>query len=243
MPETRIEGRPVIEWKESFEIDLEQDLGADFLAWLGERGVAHCFKRNAYLYHQGDSATTVYVLRSGSVKATCTDRFGRDTLLKIHGPGSFLGLSALRPQAIRDATGMALEDCQTVAFRREDFFALMQSEGQLGIVLVQLLLKRQQELHARVSEMTSHRVDQRLARVLLQLSAEARSRARNDEQVKIPVTHEELATLVLSRRQYVTAILRSFSSHGLIHNRRGQIVVRDPGGLQQIAGGEQSALM
>lgn len=243
MSESKTERPPAIDSSDRDGIDLEQDLGEDLLAWLVERGAAQAFPRGSYLYHQGDTAATVYVLRTGTVKATCTDRFGRETLLKIHGPGSFLGLSALRPRAVRDATGMALEHCQTVAFRREEFFALMRSEGRLGIVLVQLLLKRQQALHARVSEMTSHRVDQRLARVLLQLSAEARIRTRDGDQVKIPITHEELATLVLSRRQYVTAILRSFSAHGLIHNRRGQIVVCDPDGLRRIAGGEQSALM
>jgi CRP-like cAMP-binding protein len=53
----------------------------------------------------------------------------------------------------------------------------------------------------------------------------------------LSVSHEELATLVLSRRQYVTAILRSFVADGLIENRRRRIRVLDPRRLREILSG------
>ncbi|CAN0495166.1 unnamed protein product, partial [Discosporangium mesarthrocarpum] len=129
-------------------VDLEEDLDESDFNWLCVQGTLQSFNQNIHLYHQGDVGETVYVLRSGSVKATCTDRFGHEALLKIHGPGSFLGLSALRPTGRRDATGVTLEPCEVVMFRRDEFFTLMRNEGRLGILLVQLLLKRQQQLHA-----------------------------------------------------------------------------------------------
>lgn len=220
-------------------IDLEADLDPAIFAWLSERGTSHPFERHEHLYHQGDPAKSVYLLQSGTVKSTCSDVFGHETLLKIHEPGSLLGLSALRPHAVRDASGMALTTCRTVSFQRNEFFELIRADGQLGVLLVQILLKRQQQLHARISEVTGHRVNQRLARVLLQLTAEMNSRVPLGERPGISISHEELATLVLSRRQYVTAILRSFVSDGLIRNARRQIVVTDPAGLRRIANGEQ----
>ena len=220
-------------------LDLEQDLNDVYLLRLCKLGKKQSFKSGQPLYHQGDIAGHVYLLRSGVVKATQTDENGHETLLKIHGPGSLLGLSALRPKAIRDANGIALERAETVCFARDEFFGLMRNDGELGVLLVRILLKRQQQLHARVSEVASHRVDQRLARVLLQLSAEAGTRLPKGARPSMPITHEELATLVLSRRQYVTAILRSFVSDGLIENRRRDIRVVDPERLRRIATGKQ----
>ena len=220
-------------------VDLEQDLNEEYLLRLCSLGKAQTFESGQSLYYQGDAASHVYMLRSGMVKATQTDENGHETLLKIHNAGSLLGLSALRPKALRDANGIALESAGTVCFSRDEFFGLMRADGELGVLLVRILLKRQQQLHARVSEVAGHRVDQRLARVLLQLSAEAGTRVAGGARVGMPITHEELATLVLSRRQYVTAILRSFVSDGLIENKRRNIRVVDPDRLRQIANGAQ----
>lgn len=218
-------------------IDLEQDLNEAYLRKLGALGQARAFARNEHLYFQGDDALHVYVLTAGTVKATCSDENGHETLLKIHGPGSLLGLSALRPTAIRDANGIALEPADTACFTRDEFFNYMRSDGELGVLLVRVLLKRQQQLHARVSDVTGHSVEQRLARVLLQLHAEVATRCPQDKAPVVPITHEELATLVLSRRQYVTSILRGFVADGLISNPRRQILILEPERLGRIFSG------
>jgi len=223
-------------------IDFERDLSDDYLSFLSKRGPTNAYQSHERLYYQGEQAETIYVLLSGTVKSTCIDSFGHETLLKIHGPGSFLGLSALRPTGIRDATAITLESCRAVSFEREIFFDLMRQEGQLGVILVQLLLKRQQQLHARLSEVSGHRVDQRLARVLLQLESEASTRVPDGTKSDISITHDELATIVLSRRQYVTQILRTFVSNGLIINRRRRIELIDFDGLRKIAQGGSAIL-
>lgn len=220
-------------------IDLEQDLDAEHMASLCRLGTRQTFRRHAYLYHQGDEATHVFILNSGTVKATCTDENGHEALLKIHGPGSMLGLSALRPRAIRDANGVALETVVVTCFGRDEFFDYMRADGELGLLLVRVLLKRQQQLHARVSDMTGHSVAQRLARVLIQLNAEIATRIVPGDRTVIHITHEELATLVLSRRQYVTEILRSFVARGFIESGRNAIAIIDLKGLAEIAGGER----
>lgn len=219
-------------------IDLEEDLDDAYLGRLGTLGHKRTFERNEHIYFQGDGATSVYVLREGLVKATCADENGHETLLKIHGPGSLIGLSALRPVAVRDANGIALEPAVTACISRDEFFNYMRSDGELGVLLVRVLLKRQQQLHSRVSDVTGHSVEQRLARILLQLHAEAATRTPDGEVPVLPVTHEDLATLVLSRRQYVTAILRTFASHGLIENRRRRIRINAPEKLRQIFSGQ-----
>ncbi len=218
-------------------IDLERDLNDEYLLRLCARGNVRTLECNEHLYYQGDDADHVYVLKTGAVKATCSDENGHETLLKIHGPGDLLGLSALRPRAVRDANAIALEPAKAAAFSKDEFFEYIRSDGELGVLLVRVLLKRQQQLHTRVSEFSGHHVDQRLARAILQLNAEAATRAPAGATPDLPITHEELASLVLSRRQYVTAILRDFVSQGLIENRRRCVRVIDSDGLRRIVFG------
>lgn len=216
------------------DFDLEPDLNDVYLRDLGSGRQLRSFEYHEYLYFQGDAAAHVFVLINGTVKATCTDSNGHETLLKIHGPGSLLGLSALRPAAVRDANGVALEGVKTACFSRDEFFNYMRSDSELGILLVQLLLKRQQQLHARVSDVAGHSVEQRLAGVLLQMHAEITTRIPNGEEPVLPISHEELATLVLSRRQYVTSILRTFVADGLIENKRRKIRILESSALRDV---------
>lgn len=217
--------------------DLEQDLDAASVVRLCQLGATCTFSRHEHLYSQGDPAGHVFILLEGRVKATCTDPTGHETLLKIHAPQSLLGLSALRPEAVRDASGRALEDVVCTRFGRDQFLEQMRRDAALGILLVRVLLKRQQQLHSRVRDVLSNSVEQRLARALLQLSTERAVQVAADGSEVVTITHEDLAALVLSRRQYVTAIMRRFVGDGLIETRRRGYRVLDAERLATLASG------
>lgn len=198
-------------------------------------GTSREFSPKEHLYRQGDPAQQVFVLRSGRVKATSMHAHGFETLIKIHGPGSLLGLSALRRNGLRDANGIAIDKIQTTCFPSQVFLKILEGDGALGILLVRVLLRRQQELHGRIRAILGNSVEQRLADVLLQLSAEAAATSGGDILPEISVTHEDLASLVISRRQYVTEILRAFVRCRLIVTARRRVRVIDPDGLRRIA--------
>lgn len=221
--------------KPSDGIDLEQDLDGSSVRKLCAIGKRKTFAPNEHLYRQGDPAEFAYVLLSGSVKATSTHAHGFDTLIKIHRSGSLLGLSALRPNGLRDANGTALDEVQTSCIANKDLIRFLESDAKLGIVIVRLLLKRQQQLHARIRSILGNSVEQRLANVLLELSAQIQQSPKNEYAAEISITHEDLASLVISRRQYVTEILSNFTSRGLIATARKRIRVIDQEGLGRIA--------
>jgi CRP-like cAMP-binding protein len=218
-------------------IELEHDLNDAYFEKLSRLGQPISFEVNQSIFHQGEAASWVYVLLSGSVKAIRSDENGHETLLKIHQVGSLIGLSALRPKAIRDATCIATQTVRAVEFSRNRFFDLMREDGELGVLLVQLLLKRQQLLHTRVSDVTGLSVEQRLARVLVQMHVEMSAYRNAQDQAELRISHEELAALVFSRRQYITAILRTFSKMGLIENKRLRLRILNAEALADIVSG------
>lgn len=216
-------------------IDLERDLDGQSIRALCALGKTRTFRPNEHLYRQGDPAGQVFVLLGGSVKVTSTHAHGFESLLKIHGPGSILGLSALRPNGLRDANGISLGEVQTACLSSQSFLKVLRNDNDLGIILIRVLLKRQQELHARIRAMLGNSVEQRLADVLLQLGAEAATRSDGEQPIELILTHEDLASLVISRRQYVTEIMRDFASKRLIVTGRKRVRIVDPDGLRRIA--------
>lgn len=218
-------------------IELENDLSTEYFEKLSELGQQAFFETGQHVFRQGESAGSVFILTAGALKTTRSDEKGFDTLLKVHQVGSLVGLSALRPKATRDANCIAVQNSEVRRFARNDFFNLMRLDGELGIILVQILLKRQQLLHSRVSDVTGLGVKQRLARVLVQMHLELQSSADKSEPLALRISHEELAALVFSRRQYVTAILGEFAKVDLIENKRQQLRILDVDRLLAVVSG------
>ena len=73
-----------------------------------------------------------------------------------------------------------------------------------------------------------HVLEQRMARWLLMSADRAHS-------LTFPITHAFLASMLGVRRVGVTNAARSLQERGLIHYTRGEMVIRDREGLQQVA--------
>jgi hypothetical protein len=71
-----------------------------------------------------------------------------------------------------------------------------------------------------------HSIEQRTAKWII--SAMERADGNNI----VPLTHEQLATLLGVGRSYASRVIQSFKAQGLVGTRRGAIVVNDPEALK-----------
>ena len=71
-----------------------------------------------------------------------------------------------------------------------------------------------------------HSIEQRTAKWIMS----AMERTDGDEVV--PLTHEQLATLLGVGRSYTSRVIQTFKAEGILETRRGSILVRDPDGLR-----------
>jgi DNA-binding FadR family transcriptional regulator len=55
---------------------------------------------------------------------------------------------------------------------------------------------------------------------------------RADGQNIVPLTHEQLATLLGVGRSYASRVIQIFKAEGVLETRRGSILVRNPDGLR-----------
>jgi CRP-like cAMP-binding protein len=204
--------------------DLRSALSAENMRTLAARGVERKFERGECLFHQGDRGEGVLLLLDGRVKVCLIGCSGQKTILRIHLPGSLIGMSALGALQVRDATATALEAVTTVELTLADMQTVLLEDSALGLRVMRMLLDRLADLHSRLADLQAASVDQRLARVLLALGqrdpiAEATP--------TISLTHEDLSNMVGARRPTVTSALNRFVHDGLIEKCGRNIVVRD----------------
>jgi hypothetical protein len=74
-----------------------------------------------------------------------------------------------------------------------------------------------------------HSIEQRTAKWIIS----AMERTDGDEVV--PLTHEQLATLLGVGRSYTSRVIQTFKAEGILETRRGSILVRDPDSLRVLS--------
>ncbi len=166
------------------------------------------------------------LLLSGSIRVVKTAPSGREMLLYRVEPGGscIITSSCLLGHADYSARGEAETDL-VMAMLPAPLFATMVAE-QAGFrdFVFHLFAERIAELMQLVEEVAFHRLDQRLAKLLL---------ARGDE---IQTTHQALADELGSVREIVSRLLKGFAADGLVSLGREHISLRDRDGLRRLAG-------
>jgi hypothetical protein len=72
-----------------------------------------------------------------------------------------------------------------------------------------------------------HSIEQRTAKWIIS------AMERTDGNNSVPLTHEQLATLLGVGRSYASRVIQTFKAQGVLDTRRGAILVREPEALRQ----------
>jgi CRP/FNR family transcriptional regulator, cyclic AMP receptor protein len=168
------------------------------------------FPEGALVFVEGQAARGVYVLCQGRAKLMATSRDGRTLILKIAEPGEILGLHAVIGGTAYEVTVETLQPSQLAFIGREDFVKYIKQHGDACLHAAQHLSRDCQAAYDSMRSIgLSHSVTEKLARLLLQWSSNARL-VDGALRTKLALTHEEIAQLIGSSRETVTRTLADF---------------------------------
>jgi len=164
---------------------------------------------------------------AGSIKVVKAAANGREMLLYRVEPGDscIISSSCLLGHTPYTARGETESDVTLLVLPLPLFEKLLAENREFRDFVFHLFADRIAELMQLVEEVAFHRLDQRLARLLL---------ARGDD---IQCTHQALADELGSVREIVSRLLKGFAADGLVSLGREHITLLDRSGLQQLAEG------
>jgi CRP/FNR family transcriptional regulator, cyclic AMP receptor protein len=217
------------------EFALLQGVAEDDVAELTERARRRRFAAGEVVFHAGDPADTLHLVRSGRFAVRITTEFGATATLNVIGPGGAFGeLALLTPQAPRSATVAALEDAETLSIHQLDFDRLRRRRPQTDALLVGVLAQRVRELSEQLVEALHIPADTRVRRRLLDVVG---AYGEAEEGAVVPLTQEELASLAGTSRATVNRVLREEQARGTLELSRGRTTLLDPDALAKRARG------
>jgi CRP/FNR family transcriptional regulator, cyclic AMP receptor protein len=202
---------------------------AGFVATAGRRR----FRSGEVLFHEGDLAGSVHVIRRGHVAVRRWTRLGDVVTLTVLGPGSLLGeLGAIVPEGLRSATVVALDPTETWSWDRRELAALRAEHPSIDTALVELLIEQVHELTTHLTEALFESAD---VRVLRRLLAVSRLYGDAEPGTVIPLTQDDVATMAGTTRPTANRALRALEADRVVALARGRITILRPDELARRA--------
>ncbi|MGV9340357.1 Crp/Fnr family transcriptional regulator [Streptomyces sp. NPDC003688] len=181
------------------------------------------------LLRQGDPATHVIVLESGSTLITLAGVCGERTLLAVRGAGELLGELAVLDSQPRTATVIAAESCQIRIIPAAAFLTFVE-EHDLLAPLLRHAIARVRESEAVRLELATASVPLRLASALSRLVEAASASASG---LAVRLTQTELSQMIGASRNAVVNALKPWREQDWVRTTSsGGLLVRDIHSIQ-----------
>jgi CRP/FNR family transcriptional regulator, cyclic AMP receptor protein len=178
------------------------------------------------VFHAGDAADSVHLIRRGHVTVRRSTRFGDVVTLSVLGPGDLFGeLGAIQADGVRAATVVAIDPTETLRWDRAQFDQLRSRYPAVEAALVHVLTGQVSRITAHLMEALFESADTRIVRRLLAICELYGGPAAG---TVVPLTQEDLAAMAGTTRPTVNRTLRAMVADGAIEVARGRITIVAP---------------
>lgn len=183
------------------------------------------FASGEIVFHQGDPADTLHLIRSGRVAVRLDAGRGESVIAAVLGPGEMFGeLALLDEDARRSATIAALEPLETLSVHQLDFSRLRGQSPAAAEVLIAVLATQVRRLSQQLGEALYVPADRRVLRRLVDM---AKVYDEGEVPISIPLTQDHFADLAGTSRITVNRTLRAEQEKGTLDLARGRTIVAD----------------
>lgn len=220
----------------------ELDKGANFLnrlsieevAKIRKAGIPRKFRANDQVFFQGDEHKGIWLIESGSVRTFYVGPTGREITLALWTSGHFVGGPEIFGGGDHVWSGETQEYTELLFLSSADLRKLIEEIPNFAVCIINGLVAKGKCYSALVQMLATRSVNERLAQLLI-IFADTHGRHDGDRlYIDKKITHDQLANIVGSTRQWVTTTLDKFQKQGMISVRRQQIVIEDYDVLKSI---------
>lgn len=203
--------------------------------------MTHCV-RGQRILSPDDPPDRIHIVKTGRVRVYRMSPDGKQLTLDIFEKGTILGdMSLLGQDRIPEAYAEAIEDGVICTITPDELRRLIERYPIIGVNVIRHLSRRLEAAERELEAMAYQRVDQRLARKLLDLGGRFGVRTERGTLIEARLTQQELAEMVGTTRETLAHTLADFRKRDLLDTAHHQVVIRDAERLTEVAGGDELA--
>ena len=214
------------DWTEGFE--GPRSLPRDIRDRLVARSRVIRARAGTVVFGPDNVPDSLLFLLEGTLRVSQTSEGGREIVLyrAVAGESCVLTTACVLTEEAHAAEGIAETDVVAAALPVAVFDELVAQAPAFRQFVIAAYRKRLQDLLRVIDDVAFGRIDMRLAARLLDLAA---------GEVKLHVTHQQLAVELGTAREVISRQLHEFQRRGWIGQTRGQIELKDRPALDRLA--------
>jgi CRP/FNR family cyclic AMP-dependent transcriptional regulator len=184
-------------------------------------------KKGEIIYFSHDESSRVYTLKRGTIKIVEIDAKGNEIVKDILQEGDLFGQFTLTDSNL-DEYAVAVSDYITCcSFRMDDFEKIIERNPALALRYTKWIGFRLKRLENRYANLVFKDVRSRLISFLQDWASKEGTNDKNEIILKNYLTHQDIASLICSTRQTVTALFNDLKEKGILDYSRTEIIIKN----------------
>jgi CRP-like cAMP-binding protein len=202
--------------------------------------MSHCV-RGQQILSPDDPPNRIHIIKRGRVRVYRLSPDGKQLTLDIFDKGTILGdMNLLGQQRLPEGYAEAIDDGVICTITPEELRQLIERFPTVGVNIIRHLSRRLQSAERELEGMAYRRVDQRLARKLLDLAQRFGGPSTRGTLIDARMTQQELAEMIGTTRETLAHTLSDFRRRGLLATEQHRVVIRDAERLAELAEGDET---
>jgi len=193
------------------------------------------YPKGAMLFIEGQQPRGVFVLCVGKVKLSTSSREGKTIITKISDDGDVLGLNAVISSMPYEVTAEMMEPGQANFIPRDSLMQFLKEFPEVAMRVAQQLSRNYYTAYDEIRTLgLAASPSEKFAKLLLSWSSKS-AQEDGSAQVKLTLTHEEVAEIIGTTRETVSRLFSEFKKKQLMQLKGATLVIRSRFALEKIA--------
>ena len=189
------------------------------LIGLAELVVERNFMPGDFIFWEGDAPEWFYIVAAGRVKVLKHSSSGKEFIITFFSTGEIFGEVAVFEGKPYPASAQAMGETRVLGIKGDDFLAFLAQRPQVALRIISVLGGRLRDAQGRLKDLAGERVEQRLARTLMMLSAKLGE--------TLPFTRQEIADMAGTTTETAIRFMSRLKDEGIIRSIRGKVIILD----------------
>src|SRR2546429_1092542 len=192
------------------------------------------YPKTTMLFIEGQEPRGVFVLCAGKAKLFTSSSDGKTIITKISGAGDVLGLNATISNRPYEVTAEMTEPGQPNFIARDALLQFLREYGEVALRVAEQLSRNYYTAYEEIRTLgLASSPAEKFAKLLLSWESK-KAGANGTFQIRLTLTHEEIAEMIGTTRETVSRLFADFKKRQLLKLKGSTLIIRNKPALEKM---------
>lgn len=211
------------------------DIAKDALQDLLKQARPVRFNRNDYIFAEGESADSFFLLLDGYIRVVRVTADGEQVIARYISAGELFGVAQALGRDTYPANAIAAADCVVLRWPGEIWPEVISRCPTFATNTYHMVGARLQDAQDRIVEMATERVEQRVAHAIVKLADQTGRQTEDGIVIDFPLSRQDISELTGTTLHTVSRLMSAWEQAGMVKSGRQKITVTEHDRLVTLA--------